>query len=302
MNHNNYHRQKRKAKIMQRRKQRMLLIVSLCISFLITVFAVKKITMLLADFPRPQSHTKTTSVQPDSDTSETIPLSYELTASLKSLAEKDERVRTILKHYTDYPSNLLELLSKNEETLDFVYDYPDKKDAAPADSIGTVKKGSIPLLLQWDRRWGYSPYGDDIIALSGCGPTVLSMVASGLTGDATITPAKVADYAQRNSYYVEGTGTSWDLIRNGCTAFGISARELSLSENTMANQLSAGHPIICSMKPGDFTTTGHFIVLTGYSGGKFEVHDPNSKKRSSQLWSFDRLQGQINNLWAFSLL
>lgn len=41
--------------------------------------------------------------------------------------------------------------------------------------------GEIPALIQWDERWGYAPYGSEtIIAVSGCGPTALSMVISGL--------------------------------------------------------------------------------------------------------------------------
>lgn len=208
----------------------------------------------------------------------------------------------LIRKSTSIPVSLIELLKKNPETADFVLNYPQLKDSAPEDSVGNIQKGIIPCLFQWDKRWGYMPYGDDIIALSGCGPTVLSMVASGLTGDDTVTPAKIAKYAQENGYYVPGIGTSWDLIRSGCQAFGISAQELSLTENAMETELTSGHPIICSMKPGDFTTSGHFIVLTNYKDGNFEVHDPNSRKRSNQLWSFRQLKNQINNLWAFSAL
>lgn len=57
--------------------------------------------------------------------------------------------------------------------------------------------------------------------------------------------------------------------------------------------------MICSMKPGDFTTQGHFIVLAGTEDGKIRVHDPNSRVRSETLWEYGRLQSQINNLWAF---
>ncbi len=52
------------------------------------------------------------------------------------------------------------------------------KDASPADTIGEVAAGEIPLLLQWDERWGYSVYGDNMIAVNGCGPTAVAMVVS----------------------------------------------------------------------------------------------------------------------------
>ena len=52
------------------------------------------------------------------------------------------------------------------------------------------------------------------------------------------------------------------------------------------------------MLPGDFTTKGHFIVIVGAEEG-FRVNDPNSRIRSNQLWSYERLSTQIGNLWAF---
>ena len=126
------------------------------------------------------------------------------------------------------------------------------------------------------------------------------MVASALTGDASLTPAAVAAAADSGGYYVLGSGTSWDLFSQGCTAFGVTSRELPLDQGTMENALAAGEPIVCSMGPGDFTTAGHFIVITGVQEDGFTVCDPNSRTRSGQLWSYDRLAPQIRNLWAFS--
>ena len=54
------------------------------------------------------------------------------------------------------------------------------------------------------------------------------------------------------------------------------------------------------MGPGDFTTTGHFIVLTGVdSNGDIIVHDPNSIKRSKKRWSIDDIMKQTKNLWSY---
>ena len=55
------------------------------------------------------------------------------------------------------------------------------------------------------------------------------------------------------------------------------------------------------MGPGDFTTTGHFIVLTGIGdNGDVLVNDPNSKKNSEKSWSIEKLIPQIRNLWTYS--
>jgi hypothetical protein len=200
-----------------------------------------------------------------------------------------------------YPPELLEMLEKNSETLDYVKNYPTLHNQTPdIDLSEEANSEEIPLLLQWDTRWGYRSYGGGLIGYTGCGPTCLSMVALYLTGNSEYTPAAIADYAEKNGYYAKGAGSSWTLMSEASAAFDLSAEELPLDENRMISALSEGRPIICSMGPGDFTTTGHYIVLTGYEDGEFTVNDPNSIQRSGERWSYDRISGQIRNLWAMS--
>ena len=200
----------------------------------------------------------------------------------------------------DVSDTLRELVENNPETVDFVRNYQEKKDAPPAEDIGEVTAGVIPRLLQWDERWGYQIYGDNMIAVNGCGPTVISMVAAGLTGDNTITPYRVAKFAEENGYYEGEAGTSWSLMTEGAQQFGIYGEEMGLDENGIFSALESGNPIICSMRPGDFTTTGHFIVLVGTEDGRIRVNDPNSVKRSEKLWDYETLYPQINNLWVYT--
>ena len=210
----------------------------------------------------------------------------EIRSRLTEMAQTDEKVRQVLEQADQYPAD----------------GYTEKKDDAPAEDVGDITSGEIPLLLQWDERWGYAQYGDNMIAINGCGPTVVAMVAAGLTGDNTVTPYKVAQYAEEQGYYTGESGTSWELMTSGAEHFGVQGQELGLSESGILLELESGHPVICSMRPGDFTTTGHFIVLTGVEDGKIRVNDPNSRQRSETLWDYDTLEYQINNLWAFSTI
>ncbi len=219
---------------------------------------------------------------------------------LKKLSKYDKRVNNIIDNYKDYPEILLEMLIRDTDMLDFVLDYPQKIGNVYSDNVGKVKKDTIPLLLQWDTRWGYAKYGDSSIAISGCGPTALSMVIVGLTGDNSMTPYVIAKFSESNGYYLTNSGTSWNLMTEGTQKLGIKSKEISLSKSEIYNALKKGHPIICSMRPGDFTTTGHFIVLTSIEDGKIRVNDPNSKKRSETLWTYEKLEYQIKNLWEFS--
>ena len=222
----------------------------------------------------------------------------------EKIVTKEEQSRKEILEATgeEYPKELVELAMSNPEAMDFVLHYPKKKDRKAAETIGKWKDGQIPHLLQWDERWGYSEYGSSMIAVTGCGPTCVSMVVCGLTGDDSITPEVVAEYAMNNGYYESGAGTSWNLMTEGAKAFGIKGEVMNLNKNTIMKALENGIPIICSMRPGDFTTSGHFIVLAGTEDGMIRVLDPNSRIKSDKLWEYEVIARQINNLWAFSVM
>lgn len=222
--------------------------------------------------------------------------------ALTELAKEDTRVSDILANAQDYPVPLLEMLANYPETTDFVSAYPYEKDKEAAGTVGEIKQGEIPLLIQWDRRWGYAEYGDCIIANTGCGPTCLAMVIVGLTQDVTVTPKVVADYASAHNYYQSGAGTKWTLMSEGAEYFGVRGTELGLDRAEVFDCLEAGMPVICSVGRGDFTTNGHFIVLVGIEDGCIRVNDPNSCANSGKLWTYEELAPQIVNLWAFDKL
>lgn len=222
-------------------------------------------------------------------------------AALRTLAARRPEIQPMLDDPAAWPADVAALLARNEEALDFVLAYPSLKDTVPPDTVEESQKGAFPALLQWDARWGAAPYAGSILALSGCGPTVLSVAVCGLTGSAEWTPAAIAEWAQGWGYATE-SGTSWELMRTGCEHFGIKAEELSLSETTVFRALEAGSPVVCSVRPGDFTTTGHFIVLTGTEDGLIRLVDPNSPARTEMLWEWESLMPQIKNLWAYTAI
>ncbi len=201
--------------------------------------------------------------------------------------------------YSDYPESLIELLDRNPETAVFVTEYPEKKDTDPEIDLSEYKNSeTVPLFMQWDQRWGYIQYGSDVAGITGCGPVCLSMAGFYVTKDEAFSPDKIIQFALNNGYYVPGSGSSWTLISEGGEKLGLQVTELPLDENRMLRELNAGNPIICVMGPGDFTTTGHYIVLTGVEDGQFRVNDPNSYGNSGKLWSYEQIQGQIRNLWS----
>lgn len=199
---------------------------------------------------------------------------------------------------SQWPEDLLEHAQKNPELEDFVLNYPLKKASTPEIDLSEYQNSdSVPLLFQWDERWGYSEYAGEMMGLSGCGPTCLSMVSMFLLNDTTYTPRYLAQFSEENGYSVPGSGSSWTLISEGGKKLGLDVVEIPLDKQRIVRNLKVGNPIICVMGPGDFTTTGHFIVLVEYVDGKIRVNDPNSKARSETLWDYDQIEHQIKNLW-----
>ena len=200
------------------------------------------------------------------------------------------------------PDSLEELAESNPETEDFVKNYAEKKNQKGKIEISEDLTGEIPLFLQWDERWGYRKYGEDYMAVNGCGPTCLSMVWCGLTGKTKWNPYEVAKMAEKKGFYVKGAGSAWGLMTEGAVELGLVVETVIFDEAHIVDTLKEGNPIICVVGPGDFTTQGHFLVLTGVDdSGKIKIHDPNSKKNSKKTWKISRLKPQIKNLWAYRI-
>lgn len=199
--------------------------------------------------------------------------------------------------YSEYPESLIELLERNPETEEFVLNYPFREALEIDLSTYDLTQG-VPLFMQWDPRWGYIKYGSDVAGITGCGPMCLAMAGYYVTGDEKFSPDKMLDFAWAGGYYSSGNGSSWTLISEGGVKLGLEVTELPLVKKRMVENLEAGNPIILAMGKGDFTESGHYIVLVGMEDGKFRVNDPNSRENSSRLWSYEEIEGQIRNIWA----
>lgn len=158
----------------------------------------------------------------------------------------------------------------------------------------------MPYFYQTDEAWGDEPYAGGTVAENGCGPTALAMVRIDLLGGTKWDPARLAAWSERNGY-VEGGATRWALMTEGAARLGLSSREVPAETTCVRAALQAGNPVMCVVGPGDFTTTGHFIVLSSLNDdGTVNVHDPNSAANSHKAWDLERVLAQCNNLWAFS--
>lgn len=206
---------------------------------------------------------------------------------------------------SDYRTKLDTLMENEPAAADFVAQYPTMYgtyDEMPLTSTYDESTYGVPLLMQWDTRWGFKVYGSNAMGFTGCGPTCLSMVASYLYNDPTLTPGFMADYSIENGYCIPGSGTSWALMSDGAMGLGLDVTEIPLDEERVIANLEVGNPIIMIMGPGEFTSEGHFVVLCGYENGYYKINDPYSVVRSERSWTWDEFSDQIQDMWVYRLL
>ena len=159
----------------------------------------------------------------------------------------------------------------------------------------------IPEMYQYLGAWADYPYGDGTIRDSGCAIACLAMVTSYMKSS-VITPLDIVDFTG-NRYYVDGVGSSWSIFPAVASHYGYNCSSLGKDAKAIISALESGHPVIASMGPGTFTSTGHFIVLKGITeDGRILVNDPNdsaSKNYNRTEFNLNLILSQGKNFWRF---
>lgn len=238
----------------------------------------------------------------------TEPTTEPTTAPTETLTPMEELELFAAEHdltLEDYPEKLLELYDRNPEAREYVMNYPlEYGKEHEIDISGYADYEGVPLFIQWDKQWGYKDYIGSVAGLSGCGPTCLSMVTYHFTRDPEMTPAYMMEFAEKNQYAFKGVGTQWTLFQQGAKKLGLDMKELTAEQMTneayIAKVLDSGRVIVMNVKPGIFTTVGHYMLVVGYEDGKFRINDPNSPANSAKLWDFDEFDQDIKIMWSFS--
>ena len=236
-------------------------------------------------------------------------IDQDLSDSLASLAQSDERVAHIINTIGEAMADdgeaeqikMLKLVVNDPSSIDFVAGLADNypaEEGQPYD--GSVAQGEIPLLMQWDARWGYTTYCGQSFASAGCCPTSLSMVYMGLTGKTDMTPYDMGQLATKGGYAVDYQGTIGDFLVAEAPDLGLQCEQFYPDADILDTYLESGYTVICNVGPGDFTTTGHFFVITGKNDeGDLTINDPYSAVRSAKAWDEDTVVGQTIAFYAF---
>ncbi|WP_072499742.1 C39 family peptidase [Olsenella phocaeensis] len=244
-----------------------------------------------------------------------LPASFDaqLSSRLQELGREDVRVAKALDNLDAYAKvgnggayeqqKLLKLAADDPAAIDFVADLPESYPRARSEEYASgVTKGVVPRLYQWDKRWGYTEYCGRDFGTTGCCPTSFSMVYMAVTGKTDVTPGVAGELAQELDMVDDDAGTYGDFIPTAAERYGLECREVGRSVEVIKAELQSGHVLIANVGPGDFTTAGHFIVLTVWNAdGSVSICDPYSSVRSGQTWDPERLVGQTMRLHSFKL-
>lgn len=217
--------------------------------------------------------------------------------NLNIAAKTNPNAKLIVDNINTLPAPLIKLSGNNFDAIDFVAKSIDPSVENKFRYSEDLNGSRFPYYIQWDDRWGYEKYAGGIIGHTGCAPTVMAMAISGVTGTKT-TPTEMAEVAAENGHS-NNSGTGWSYYPFMAEKYGLKLEELPKDDKQMKSHLEAGHPIIISVKPGQFTQVGHVMMLVGVDeNGKYIMNDPNSLQNTQKHWDYSEIQGDLKKIWA----
>lgn len=136
------------------------------------------------------------------------------------------------------------------------------------------------------KPWGpkmYSNHNDksQTMANSGCGPTSMADVVATLK-DASVDPWTLAQLAMAWGDRTYNSGTAWSFFPHVAKEYGFSKMVQTKNLDALKACLDAGGYVVCSMGPGYWTKSGHFITAWKYDGTYVYCNDPASSSRKKQ--------------------
>ena len=108
------------------------------------------------------------------------------------------------------------------------------------------------------KRYG-SGEQQNTFADNGCAIASLAMIDS--FGEIRHQNQTIFSNWAGNQFYLADQGTSWQIFPQFAEHFGYQFLDLGNSFEEAYKMIQQGFPVIVSVQPGTFTTTGHLMVL-----------------------------------------
>lgn len=164
--------------------------------------------------------------------------------------------------------------------------------------------------LQTDPRWAgldYSAPGEKTtIGASGCGPTAMAMVLA-TWADLDVNPKTECAWALKNGFKAPHSGTYYGYFEPAGRRYDLKVYRLNYT-NIYGNATTAYHAqakdavdrgdlVIACMGKGNWTSSGHYVLVYGIEAGTVFINDPASTKVARTKGSYELFKKQVKYYW-----
>lgn len=119
--------------------------------------------------------------------------------------------------------------------------------------------------------------------------------------DDSITPLQTAIYALENRHRTRWDGTSWGYFEDMANEYDLEFLQTASSKEALRWMNTQEDPlVICSMRPGLWTSGGHYIVLWDVNNGTAYINDPNSREKRKTENSYNYMASQCRQYFCFN--
>lgn len=167
--------------------------------------------------------------------------------------------------------------------------------------------------LQTDARWGWNDYSapgeKTTIRASGCGPTAMAMVLA-TWADKSVTPKTECAWALKHGYKAPRQGTYYGYFVPAAARYGLKARQLNWvniygnSKSTYHEEarkaVKEGHLVIACMGKGNWTSSGHYVLVWDVEGDTVYINDPASTLARRTQGSYALFKTQVKYYWVIN--
>lgn len=164
--------------------------------------------------------------------------------------------------------------------------------------------------LQTDPRWDacdYSAKGEKTtIGASGCGPTAMAMVLA-TWADPSVDPKTECAWALAHGYKAPRQGTYYGYFEPAGARYGLEVdrlnwtniygRATSHHHETVKEAIERGDLVIACMGKGNWTSSGHYVLVWDIRGETIYINDPASTKAHRVRGDYALFKKQVKYYW-----
>lgn len=164
--------------------------------------------------------------------------------------------------------------------------------------------------LQTDAKWKDKPYRTNgessTIGSAGCGPTCAAMVIA-TVANKKVTPVETSKWSMKHGYKALNQGTYYSYFKAQFAEYGITCAQLNTANlygkssadthKQAFDLLKQGYYIIACMGKGNWTSSGHF-VLVWWEDGKVRINDPASTRDDRVNGDLSLFKSQVKYYWS----